>query len=486
MGAGTSSPTPDQPATSDLVAAKIASIRMRADAEVKRVDAEIKRADTKALADARRADEAAHDARAATAYNFVPLLLISCSAAALAIDFYTHESRTHIKRRMLRALRACRLPANLPRRSALLPTAQPPLILGSFLPRLLLGPTGCGKSSLLGELVRTTVAARVPAVLVRMRLPSSRRKEDMGTFGAPLLGPTALMDATATQVFSQIGFPPRRSLLGGLLSRGIVWRGERTRADLASPESCSRLMLALTLLFEACEQLAHEREASGVAPLDAAPVLLFDEVQDLIKDARLQHAGGRLVLDLLGTLLVSYGVDRQAVRSVVAGSSAELYFAFEESTPARGARWCYYELGDPPAAVVEGALRERGYSGDDAARMVALCGTRLRLLDGPLAQGALVLGAEDFLRASEHLGCADFAGVFSRLEPRPEDAKQLARLLDALAGGAQGVAQRALPPAARAIDLAPILYINRKRELSFQSQLHRKVWAQVRALYAAP
>ena len=407
---------------------------------------------------------------------------MSGALAFLSADLYIHENPAHIKRRMLRALRACRLPSTLPIRTVLLPTAQQPLTLG-FLPRLLLGPTGCGKSSLLGELVRTSVAARVPAVLLRMRLPSSRREEGKGALVAPLQGPTALMDATAAQVFSQIGFPLRRSLLGGLLSRGF---GGRMQADLAGPESCSRLMFAFTLLFEACEQLAREREASGVAPLDAAPLLLFDEVQDLIKDARLQRAGGRLLLDLLGTLLVSYGVDRQAVRAVVAGDSAELYFAFEESTPARGARWSYYELGDPPAAVVEGALRERGYSGDDAARMVALCGTRLRLLDGPLAQGALVLGAEDFLRASEHLGRADFAGVFARLRACPEDAKQFARLLDELAGSAEGVEQHALPAAARAVDLAPILYINRERELSFQSQLHRRVWALVRAKYAAP
>jgi hypothetical protein len=35
-------------------------------------------------------------------------------AAGLALDFYLHESPTHIRRRMLRTLRSCRPPAALP------------------------------------------------------------------------------------------------------------------------------------------------------------------------------------------------------------------------------------------------------------------------------------------------------------------------------------------------------------------------------------
>ena len=482
MGVGTSSPR-----SSDLIAAEVASIRVHADAVAKRAHAEAVAADAAAFAVTKRAhaEAGAADAAAfASRFAVLPLIILSTTAVVLAVDFYTHESPAHIKRRMLRALRACRLPPTVPpMRAAVVPRAQSPLSLG-FLPRLLLGPTGCGKSTLLGEVARASVAARVPTVLVRMRLPS-RRESGSSALGA-LLGPADLMDAAAAQVFSQIGFPPRRSLLGGLLSRGIVWRGERTQAELAGPESRGRLMLALTLLFEVCGQLARERVASGMAPLDAAPVLLFDEVQDLIKDARLQRAGGRLVFDLLGTLLVSYGVDQQVVRAVVAGSSAELYFAFEESTPARGARWSYYELEDPDAAGVEGALRARGYSAEEAARMLALCGSRLRLLEGPLARGALELSAADFLRDSESNGRADFAGVFARLDSAPGDARRLAALLDALAAGAGAQEQRALPAALRDIDIAPILYINRERELRFQSQLHRRAWAQVRAKYAAP
>jgi hypothetical protein len=85
---------------------------------------------------------------------------------------------------------------------------------------------------------------------------------------------------------------------------------------------------------------------------------------------------------LLGALLVNYCVDRRAVRAVVAGSSAELYFAFEERSPLRGARWDCYTLPDPEVRATTAALVARGYSETEARGIVDLCGTRLRLLRG--------------------------------------------------------------------------------------------------------
>ena len=58
----------------------------------------------------------------------------------------------------------------------------------------------------------------------------------------------------------------------------------------------------------------------------AAPLLFFGVclgalAVDLVKRRRLAEVGGRYVVELLGTLLVMYGVDRGAVRSAVAGSA---------------------------------------------------------------------------------------------------------------------------------------------------------------------
>jgi len=234
-----------------------------------------------------------------------------------------------------------------------------------------------------------------------------------------------------------------------------------------------------------------------MSPLDAAPVLLFDEVQDLVKDARLARAGGRLILSVLGTLLVSYGADRRAVRAVVTGSSAEVAFAFEECSPLRGARWECHNLLDPEEGAMRAALEARGYSAEEAQGMVDLCGTRLRLLELPLLQGAAGCSYADFVRGAEATGSAAFASVFARLGGC--DVTLLGRLLDrieACEAAAEGAGGRStdvarpvkgmLTGGLQHLDMAPILYIDRSRELSFQSLLHRRTWARLRSKYVAP
>lgn len=78
-------------------------------------------------------------------------------------------------------------------------------------------------------------------------------------------------------------------------------------------------------------------------------------------------------------------------------------------------------------------------------------------------------------------------------------AAALARILDAVAtcnaaGALPGAAQPALeaqptkeslPAAVRAMDIVPILFVNRSSRLSFQSTLHALSWARVRSAYAA-
>jgi hypothetical protein len=250
------------------------------------------------------------------------------------------------------------------------------------------------------------------------------------------------------------------------------------------------------MLFEVCETLKQERQKT-MPPLDAAPVLLFDEVQDLVKDARLARAGGRLILGLLGTLLVSYGVDRRAVRAVVTGSSAEVAFAFEECSPLRGARWECHSLLDPEEGATRAALEARGYSAEEAQGMVDLCGTRMRLLERPLLRGAAGCSYADFVRSAAALGSASFSSAFDRLSRA--DAAALGRLLDSIeaceaaaerAGGRSADAARPvkgmLTGGLRLLDMAPILYIDRSRKLSFQSLLHRRMWARLRSEYVAP
>ena len=505
MGAAPSSPVPAAEAAllharaaaeTMRAAADAAAVTTRAAAETTRAAAETTRAaaeTTRAAADVAATKARADAATAASLASLVPLALGLAVVGVLAADFFLRESPALIRRRMLRTLRACRLPPSVPAvRTPLLPVPQAPLFLGG-LPTMLLGPTGCGKSTLLAELARATVAAPVPApvVFVRLRLPSrERRGVDEGAKSAK-----ELMDSAAAQFYAQIGYPPRRSLIGAVLERGFTFMGQHSQAELTASDSGPRLIGALNVLFSVCAELRDERAAAGASVRDAAPVLLFDEVQDLIKDTRLKAAGGEAVFDALAALIVAHGVDRADVRAVVAGSSAELDFAFSK-TVARGNRWQYYDLADPAPDVVVAQLAKRGYAEADARAMVALCGTRLRLLAQPLMFGTAAVGAAAFLDKAAATGLEAFAKIFRLLDA--PSAAELVIVLDAVAAcGAPGApagealhdlaqpTKESLPEAVRDMDMAPILYVDRTSRLYFQSALHANVWARKRGTFAA-
>ena len=477
-----------------------------ASAQVSLAQAVVAASATRTQAEASRAQAEMASFRRRAAIEYFPTLACCALLAGLALDVYLHESPTHIRRRMLRTLRAAR-PPFLQCPTALLPVPQRPIAL-HFLPCLLMGPSGCGKTALLGSIVAGLPKA-TPTVVVRLRLPSESWQAP-GAAGAatPDWGAPALMDMAAHQIFSQVGFPLRSSLISSAISHGFALRGGPAQAErICLMDTGSRVVLALSTLFDVCEELQRERQRT-MSPLDAAPVLLFDGVRDLVKDARLARSGGRLILSALGTLLVAYGVDRKAVRAVVAGSSAEVAFALEECSALRGPRWECYSLLDPEEGATRSALEARGYSAGEAQGMVSLCGTRLRLLEQPLLQGAAACSYADFMRSANDMGSAAFASVFARLGK--DDAAALGRMLDAIeaceaasegSAGAAAVAAAGSAAPARAPALwrprkeqlpsslqnacmaASILYVNLERELFFQSLLHRRVWAQKRGAF---
>jgi len=219
MGAGASAPSA---APAELVAAEVALLRARAAADATRAAAdtaataekaasETSRAAADAAATAAKAAGETSRARADVLARLLPSVLCVAGLAALAADFYVHESPAYIQRRMLAALRARRTPPGLGAASALgLPRLRAPQspLAPAFLPTMLLGPTGCGKSTLLAELARSLAAAPAPAAVVhvRLRLPLGARAEGAAA-PPPPASAAALMDAVAAQVFSQIASP---------------------------------------------------------------------------------------------------------------------------------------------------------------------------------------------------------------------------------------------------------------------------------------
>ena len=233
--------------------------------------------------------------------------------------------------------------------------------------------------------------------------------------------------------------------------------------------------------------------------------------QDLIKEDRLAKAGGRLVFSELAVQIVAYAVDREVVRVVVAGSSAALRLEFG-TTVARGNRWDYTRLGDPPEDAVLERLQQVGYSAEDARAMVTLCGTRLRLLNHALKQGQARLPAAVFMDKMEEAAVGEFHAVFHQLSPK--DCAKLSSVLDAICSRPTvpparswwgflrhdgnrvfGPTLRDLPRSCylvrhngnsiesshhRAVDVSTVLFLNIAYGLTFQSILHRNIWTKYR------
>jgi hypothetical protein len=463
------------------VQAEAAATRDRAGADVQKVQADVQKMLAEAAATRNRTAW-----RQAGSYGALAL------AAALAADWVLHEDDTFIKWRLAAQLRSCRVPAASvasPVPMEELPVQRRPFV-PDFRPVMVLAPTGAGKSTLLAAAARATASADAhhvpaPAVLVRIRhTPSTdERPEPSAAGGASeaALGKAArdMLGATAVRVYEQIRFPMRRAVLQRLFERGISVRHQGVEYEMQEAErTASRLVQALEALFDAAAAVGRERVAAGLSRWDAAPVLLFDEVQDLIRDDRLARAGGSAVFKALARLLVTHCVDSHAVRAAVSGSSALLSIFFDR-TVASGFRLITYSLPDPEPEAVLRVLRARGYTADEAADIVALCGTRLRLLDEPLKLGAAVIGARAFMDTARATADAQFADLLAAASDA--DARALVSALDAALRCEAGTCD--LPPMlGRAFTLrhaeaaSKVLFLRPDRTLVFQSRLHAAMW----------
>ena len=348
-------------------------------------------------------------------------------------------------------------------------------------------------------LARRAVADGVPVAAVGLRLtqtegdnastpPAKQPNDEAGT------EPTAQMEAVADHVYRQIGFPTRRAwlwyayraLTGISISSADLTAKVAARTELVR----DRLCLAFRTLFWAADELQNERVLAGMSFADARPVVLLDEVQDLIRDDRLARVGGRYVFRELAVLLVRYCVDKETVRAAVAGSSALLLVDFDK-TVARPSRWLLHELEDPEPGVVREALIARGYSAADAAALVAQCGPRLRRLKDPLERGAAAVAADAFLRKQHRGARADIRLLFARATPSEralltatldtallfvDGAGPPGKLVAGLRGPTfSGFSERLVQAA------SAVLYFNFDLEFMFQTPMHAAAWRSLRA-----
>lgn len=396
--------------------------------------------------------------------------LLAVSSALLALDVLLHDSTAVSRWRMRRRVQAQLLPPDngSPSPQRLL---HHPLEPASGEITMLVGPTGCGKSTLLGELARAAATGapqspKTPAILVQLKMAHQKGAHD---------DTSLTLEGAAQGVFRQIGFPSRGSLLGGLLSRGVVRSGGDVEAVVV-PSSVRRLQTAFEMLFDVMDELG------SAAPADAPkPLLLLDDVHDLIRNDRLARAGGKLLFDVLGTLAVRYGVDQQSLRVVMAGSDNEL----AQGSLLGGDGVVVYSLADPEPATVREALTAGGrYSEADAAALVDLCGPRMRLLHKAL-NVAHPPPAAVLLDAVRQHAYGTLAAALDKAASCGQSAALAALLDDVEAAEASGQhpfprLPAALPPMFEGTVPSLILHRDSLGHLHFQSRAHRKVWADLR------
>lgn len=207
-------------------------------------------------------------------------------------------------------------------------------------------------------------------------------------------------------------------------------------------------------------------------------------MQELLNNEELAAAGGRTVFGDIGTLAVAYGLDRTAVRTVVAGNSGFVASEFARLSMANRARWEFHELADPDHNTVSQHLLARGYTDAEAERILSVCGCRLGLLAVPLQRSSKV-DVHQWRRGMEHAASASLSDVITSL-PLQEQSR-FAGLLNAVAAASESGLR---VPVERMMGSAPlseqsgalmsqVLYLDAGSDLHFQSELLRRVWPTI-------
>lgn len=434
----------------------------------------------------------------------------------LALDWFVHDCEAYILWNMKRRLQQCELPrsvTSVPRPTLAVPGES--LSFGKK-PVLLIAPAGAGKTTMLAEMARNFVEPK-PRKVEKATTQADEAREGVKPTGATGAGeataladkaraeytpapipvvficfreapqgastrsvvadsndPAARMALMAAQFFMQTGYPSRRSVVGLLLRTSPI--------PHLLPET-SRLVHAMGLLFVASEQVYHERLASNIPEGEAKCKLLFDEVQDLMKDKRLKAAGGEFVFEQLATCLVKYCINTPSVHAALTGSSAFLAEQFDSGGMLKLSRQHRYHLADPSEEEVLKALTNKGYSPVQAQRVVDTCGTRMRRLKSVFENDMFSPGKEaaldgflaEALAKAEHDINALFSGVSATIGP--DEARKLQAHLDAVLAG-EAVSSTNLPASVKELDsFTAALFVDKFFRLRFQSRLHELAWA---------
>jgi hypothetical protein len=400
----------------------------------------------------------------------------------LALDHYTHHNRAYLRRRIRRVLVAGPKDGLLPQ-PPFPALSLPPFPMNSSTnrPLLVLGASGSGKSTQMGELARDFQSKGVPVVYFRFRA----NRQLAAAHGVRANGESATQAPTLTvaaqRFYEAVGYPERPSYFSHWRTKvfKLSWEGPTLSA---SPDTVTaRFKDAISDLFAACGELYRERKADPRIPVaDRKPVVLSDELHDLLHD-RYHSDGGKDVFAHFGDEMTHSCTDDRVSRVVLAASGAELLDKLDSMSTAGGDRVFPYMQPDPPERDVRERLAEMGYDPATVDLIVATCGTRVRLLT-PFLESRLA----DPSSALELLRSSAERRVVMLMARCPEKSERdvLVKLLDRLAESpsASELVER-FPRAVR--DLFPnrVLLRGLDETASFQTEAGRQAWKRVRGKY---
>jgi hypothetical protein len=408
----------------------------------------------------------------------------------LAYDHHTHHNRAYLRRRIRRVLIEGPRESLLPSPPPFTTLPLPPFPIANMnRPVLILGASGSGKSTQMGELAREFKMKGVPVVYFRFRssrevatrqlaahgqdLPQSPPQE--GALKAPTL------TVAAQRFYQAVGYPERPSYWNLWVMNGfkLSWGG--AELSVSPLVVTARFNNAITDLFAVCGELYHERKADQSIPVaDRAPVVLSDELHDLLHE-RYHNEGGKDVFAHFGSEMTQSCTDDRVSRVVLAASGAELLDKLESMTSAGGDRVYPYMQPDPPESVVRQRLAALGYDQVAMDSIVATCGARVRLLY-PFLQSRL----EDVPFRLQSLKASAGGRVETLMARCPDKAERdvLVQLLDGLAespSASEPVGR--LPRAVQDPFPNRVLLRGVNQTATFQTEAVRQAWKRVRGKY---
>jgi len=437
----------------------------------------------KAAADKAVAEAAAVAARARVRIGLAVaagLLLVGLAGDSI-YDSWDPVLRWRIRRALVRGPPAVSLPR--PTGGEPLPIARPHIATAS-LPLLILGPTGCGKSTMLGDIARDFTRRGVPTAFVNLR--SSTKKADAsppsvaaGSAGAASggSGGSLALGAAADRFFRAIDYPARPSLYERLSITSLKAAPAELHLQMQNEQLSARFCAAITALFLVCADVSEERrQDSRIKDVDAQPVVIIDELHDLVQNPALRAAGGQFVFEHFAAAMTIKGADERSVRVIAAGSGWELAEWLDQTT-ANG-RKSQFDVAEPSEEHVRAALLKNNYAAHQIDEIISICGLRLRRLNPFLAEPASSVNVAGTLKTVVHDIETNVASLFAGLDSK--DRAALAKVMDELCDGKTVLSWR-LPAKISSPVNNSVFYLRAGCKVQLQSAAVPRAWKAARA-----